>query len=245
MSASWSYAPLGLLPVVPLALRVFCATFLPFVRLSCVVSVCRLLAQSNEGRRRKLRLRTYAVICLNEECGLLEWVANTSTFRHEVTSVYLANGLDAPMSLCGKYREQLETMQKKYATDGKVCPEVVLRLCNTLLLARVGSSCARECIGRLSSRTSLLCSTSGSSLPSEIQLRGSKPGMQNCPYIALPFCSNALFSVSPFRALWRFGAWSATSSGLGIGMGTTSCWISPMANVSTWISIGTRLALSQ
>lgn len=34
----------------------------------------RLLQQDPAGRARKLRLRTYAVICLNEECGVLEWV---------------------------------------------------------------------------------------------------------------------------------------------------------------------------
>ena len=34
----------------------------------------RLLSKDPAGRARKLRLRTYAVICLNEECGVLEWV---------------------------------------------------------------------------------------------------------------------------------------------------------------------------
>lgn len=34
----------------------------------------RLLQKDPAGRARKLRLRTYAVICLNEECGVLEWV---------------------------------------------------------------------------------------------------------------------------------------------------------------------------
>lgn len=34
----------------------------------------RLLQKDPAGRGRKLRLRTYAVICLNEECGVLEWV---------------------------------------------------------------------------------------------------------------------------------------------------------------------------
>lgn len=34
----------------------------------------RLLQKNPAGRTRKLRLRTYAVICLNEECGVLEWV---------------------------------------------------------------------------------------------------------------------------------------------------------------------------
>lgn len=34
----------------------------------------RLLQKDPAGRARKLRMRTYAVICLNEECGVLEWV---------------------------------------------------------------------------------------------------------------------------------------------------------------------------
>jgi serine/threonine-protein kinase ATR len=42
----------------------------------------RLLQHDLEGRRRNLRLRTYAVVCLNEECGILEWVGNTTCIRH-------------------------------------------------------------------------------------------------------------------------------------------------------------------
>jgi serine/threonine-protein kinase ATR len=42
----------------------------------------RILVEDAEGRKRDLRLRTYAVVCLNEECGLLEWVNNTSCLRH-------------------------------------------------------------------------------------------------------------------------------------------------------------------
>lgn len=43
--------------------------------------VNRLLQRDAEGRRRKLRLRTYAVVCLNEECGLMEWVPDTACLR--------------------------------------------------------------------------------------------------------------------------------------------------------------------
>lgn len=32
-------------------------------------------------RRRKLRLRAYAVTCLNEDCAILEWVPNTRWVR--------------------------------------------------------------------------------------------------------------------------------------------------------------------
>lgn len=31
-----------------------------------------------QTRSRNLSLRTYSVICLNEECGLLEWVNGTN-----------------------------------------------------------------------------------------------------------------------------------------------------------------------
>ncbi len=48
--------------------------------------VNRLLLSDAEARKRKLRLRTYAVMCLNEECGLMQWVPNTSGFRAEVWS---------------------------------------------------------------------------------------------------------------------------------------------------------------
>ena len=41
-------------------------------------SVLRLMEDDPESRKRKLRLRTYAVVCLNEECGILEWVPNTT-----------------------------------------------------------------------------------------------------------------------------------------------------------------------
>jgi serine/threonine-protein kinase ATR len=43
--------------------------------------VNRLLQRCPGGRQRRLRLRTYAVLCLNEECGVLEWVPNTTGFR--------------------------------------------------------------------------------------------------------------------------------------------------------------------
>eukprot|EP01034_Spumella_vulgaris_P021660 gene21660-27701_t len=43
--------------------------------------VNRLLQDDAEGAKRGLRLRTFAVVCLNEECGILEWVNNTDCIR--------------------------------------------------------------------------------------------------------------------------------------------------------------------
>ena len=48
----------------------------------------RLLQSDPEGRRRKLRMRTYAVTCLNESVGILEWVNNTSGFRYVMQQLY-------------------------------------------------------------------------------------------------------------------------------------------------------------
>lgn len=42
------------------------------------------LHQNSEARQRHLNIRTYAVLPLNEECGILEWVPNLQAFRHIV-----------------------------------------------------------------------------------------------------------------------------------------------------------------
>ena len=52
-------------------------------------TVNRLLIQNVQSRKRKLRLRTYAVVCLNEECGLLEWVNNTECLRQAISDSHM------------------------------------------------------------------------------------------------------------------------------------------------------------
>lgn len=47
----------------------------------------RIMQEEPESRKRKLRLRTYSVVCLNEECGILEWVPNTSGAHYSQPSV--------------------------------------------------------------------------------------------------------------------------------------------------------------
>lgn len=42
------------------------------------------LHQNSEARQRRLNIRTYAVLPLNEECGILEWVPDLQAFRHIV-----------------------------------------------------------------------------------------------------------------------------------------------------------------
>ena len=48
----------------------------------------KLLQSQPESRKRKLYVRTYAVLILNEEHGLIEWVPHTVGFRHILTKLY-------------------------------------------------------------------------------------------------------------------------------------------------------------
>ena len=53
----------------------------------------KFLKKDNASRRRKLNIRTYAVLPLNEECGLLEWVPNCEPFRSILKDLYVAKNL--------------------------------------------------------------------------------------------------------------------------------------------------------
>ncbi|XP_047134569.1 serine/threonine-protein kinase atr isoform X1 [Hydra vulgaris] len=55
--------------------------------------VNKMLLRDPLCRRRQLHIRTYAVIPLNEECGLLEWVPNTSGLRFILNNIYKEKGL--------------------------------------------------------------------------------------------------------------------------------------------------------
>ena len=48
----------------------------------------RFLKRDVEASKRRLYIRTYAVIPLNEECGLIEWVDNLKTFRDIILKLY-------------------------------------------------------------------------------------------------------------------------------------------------------------
>jgi len=48
----------------------------------------KLLMKDPASRRRQLKIRTYAVMPINEECGLIEWVPNTVGFRNIVYDIY-------------------------------------------------------------------------------------------------------------------------------------------------------------
>ncbi|KDN44907.1 hypothetical protein K437DRAFT_224659 [Tilletiaria anomala UBC 951] len=53
----------------------------------------KLLQSNSDSRRRKLYIRTYAVVTLNEECGLIEWVPNTVGLRHILHKLYATRNI--------------------------------------------------------------------------------------------------------------------------------------------------------
>ncbi|KAG1359467.1 serine/threonine-protein kinase ATR [Cocos nucifera] len=57
----------------------------------------RLLSKFPESRRRKLYIRTFAVIPLTEDCGMVEWVPHTRGLRHILQDIYVT---------CGKFDRQ-------------------------------------------------------------------------------------------------------------------------------------------
>ena len=81
-------------------------------------TINRLLQQDPEGRRRKLRVRTYAVICLNEQCGLLEWVPQTVGMRHVISRTYQSEGLKQPARINKEFRANFDRVQQ-LAAEGR------------------------------------------------------------------------------------------------------------------------------
>ncbi|KAJ1678339.1 hypothetical protein EV182_004255 [Spiromyces aspiralis] len=52
-----------------------------------------------ESRKRGLHIRTYSVVPLNEECGLIEWVNYTVGIRRVLVKLYREKGLTVPNSV--------------------------------------------------------------------------------------------------------------------------------------------------
>ncbi|XP_021753008.1 serine/threonine-protein kinase ATR-like isoform X1 [Chenopodium quinoa] len=68
----------------------------------------RLLSKCAESRRRKLYIRTFAVIPLTEDCGMVEWVPHTRGLRHILQDIYIT---------CGKFDRQKTNPQIKRLYD--------------------------------------------------------------------------------------------------------------------------------
>ncbi|XP_033336517.2 serine/threonine-protein kinase ATR [Megalopta genalis] len=55
--------------------------------------VNKYLQNDPESRQRRLYIRTYSVVPLNEECGLIEWVPNLVGFRPVIINLYKERGI--------------------------------------------------------------------------------------------------------------------------------------------------------
>lgn len=80
-------------------LRVINGTHTREPRKSAYAFVSQCLRKDAESRRRDLHIRTYAVIPLNEECGIIEWVNNTAGLRHILTKLYKEKGVSSHILL--------------------------------------------------------------------------------------------------------------------------------------------------
>ncbi|PVG03672.1 hypothetical protein CPB86DRAFT_749052 [Serendipita vermifera] len=88
--------------------------------------VNKLLRANSESRRRQLHIRTYSVVPLNEECGLIEWVRNTIALRAILRPRYDALGVGMMPKRTTEYFERFKSMQPEQAGksfESKVLPD--------------------------------------------------------------------------------------------------------------------------
>ncbi|GMH13512.1 hypothetical protein Nepgr_015353 [Nepenthes gracilis] len=81
----------------------------------------RLLSKCPESRHRKLYIRTFAVIPLTEDCGMVEWVPYTCGLRHILQDIYIT---------CGKFDRHKTNPQIKKIYDqcqGKIPEDELLK----------------------------------------------------------------------------------------------------------------------
>ncbi|KAK4054815.1 hypothetical protein OIV83_000739 [Microbotryomycetes sp. JL201] len=57
--------------------------------------IIKLLKKDGDARSRHLDIRTYAVVPLNEDCGLIEWVPHTVVLRGILSKAYTARGISS------------------------------------------------------------------------------------------------------------------------------------------------------
>lgn len=85
----------------------------------------KLLQASSDSRKRRLLVRTYGVVQLNEECGLIEWVPNTVGLRNILIKLYGARRI--PL-YDGTVRVNMDEARQAGRNSGKIFEDKVL--CN-------------------------------------------------------------------------------------------------------------------
>lgn len=61
-----------------------------------LMSIGDLLSSNAESSKRKLTVRPYAAVPLNDECGLIEWVPHTTTYRSILNGIYESKKMLVP-----------------------------------------------------------------------------------------------------------------------------------------------------
>lgn len=90
----------------------------------------RLLSASNSAggsvrQRRRLHIRTFAVTCLSEDCGILEWVPNTEALRSLVSNSY--NPQASPFSVKRRGRRLANFGDHSLRTSFERCQEMFFK----------------------------------------------------------------------------------------------------------------------
>ncbi|KFA47821.1 hypothetical protein S40293_06413 [Stachybotrys chartarum IBT 40293] len=73
----------------------------------------RSLKKDAESSRRQLYIRTYAVVPLNEECGIIEWVPGIKTIREILLSLYSSRKIYPDYQTLKKLMEEATTSESK------------------------------------------------------------------------------------------------------------------------------------
>ena len=76
--------------------------------------ISRYLVRDPESRKRNLHIRSYAVVPLNEECGLIEWIPNLVGLRQILNRIYRDKGISTSHVELKRIMPQVkDTLQKK------------------------------------------------------------------------------------------------------------------------------------
>ncbi|TRM67831.1 hypothetical protein BD626DRAFT_449908 [Schizophyllum amplum] len=93
-------------------------------RLMDLFSIINKLFKANsESRRRQLHIRTYGVVTLNEECGFIQWVPNTTPVRPILQKLYGARGIP---SWYNEFAKIFETIQQQPKEAGRLFRDYIL-----------------------------------------------------------------------------------------------------------------------
>jgi len=89
---------------------------------------------NSRRRRLRLQLRTFSVVCLAEDCGILEWVPNTDSLRSVITETY--NPQVAPNSVHRHGSRITNFSDPELRTTFQKCQDVFVKKGNLVLATK-------------------------------------------------------------------------------------------------------------